>query len=58
MSEARISTAQRLAHIARRAAGGGDVALGRVVHHHAIGVEAPAGDTGCFVSRRGLPHAS
>src|SRR6266496_4737818 len=37
-----ISSAQRLAHVARRAARGGDVAFQRVIHHHAISIEAPA----------------
>ena len=30
------------AHVAGGAAGGGHVALRRVIHHHAVGIEAPA----------------
>ena len=38
----RSGSVLRAAHVAARAAGGGNVALEHVVHHHAVGAEAPA----------------
>src|SRR5260370_12242680 len=43
----RPSAIAESAAVAARAAGGGDVRLRHIVHHHAIGAEAPAERTDC-----------